>query len=87
MRYRIIAAAAGILIAINLLLCIFPFKKFSSFKARPVSSVYYDEKGRPVSVTRPEKVFDKDGNPVTETLPDEELEIVYTSTSADIAVE
>ena len=51
MRYRIIAAAAGILIAINLLLCIFPFKKFSSFKARPVSSVYYDEKGRLLQVT------------------------------------
>ncbi len=51
MRYRIIAAAAGILIAINLLLCIFPFKKFSSFKARPVSSVYYDETGRLLQVT------------------------------------
>ncbi|MBQ3888792.1 MAG: ABC transporter ATP-binding protein [Clostridia bacterium] len=53
----------------------------------PYKSVYYDEKGNPVSVTRPEKVFDKDGNPVTETLPDKELEIVYTSTSADIDIE
>ena len=53
----------------------------------PYKSVYYDEKGNPVSVTRPEKVFDKDGNLVTETLPDKELEIVYTSTSADIDVE
>ena len=51
MRYRIIAIAAGILIALNLLLFVIPFKPLADFEAKPVSSVFYDETGRLLQVT------------------------------------
>ncbi len=51
-RIKILAAVVlGLILAVQLLLVLFPFKNLSSFESKPVSKVFFDDTGKLLQVT------------------------------------